>query len=1042
MKKLFSLTGKETFRPLVGCQSFSPISGCKSLPSAPIKAAREKRETWWILLLVVLPFFIASPSWGQTSYRAYDIPSGTVGNHATVGLEVGDDFQVINPITISQLGVFNSGANGIQGGATLTVQLYERSGRHNGTLLATMAFNATDPGKLIGGTLFKPLDRPITLLPGNYTIAAFGFDTNNPECNAGLAPFKDNPPPWADNTGNGLIRFEGWGRFVRQVSSGGTYPAHLDQGPADRYAAGNFIFSAATLPSPPYAADYAALTAGVTSFSIDDQKHIGSIAVLDLPAFPVFVERGGNRLILEAAGSYNGDTNGGRAVAFSHFQWEQAGDSRGRLFEDAIQWVSRKSNPANIVVGVSTNLSLYFMHHLDPGYLESRGYQVVPIDFETMDPAAGLPPMDVLVLDGHARYDPGWIPAIQNFCANGGGLVMSLTPRFAAYPNIVPAFNYANQILQPYNLAYRPNITGPVDFTLTNVQTVPYPVEFDAFPAAELLHEDRMGQIQLDGQQKAIALNTISYAIDGQPQLLSQLTAVYEGTTNTAPYTGPSGNFVDVVTMNGSQATNILGAWAVDGTSLVAQGPRGIVQFPFTLPASDMYQLQIYGAEASTMGLSARNFNLELTVDGQSLGHINLAATNSWGGVAECLLPFLTAGPHTLSILWDNAASYTSLQLESVRIQAGLGEDTTGSGIKDWVEQVLHEESGLDNTNQTIGSYVSPVNLEGRDPYPNFMSIFVEGADNGTPSLNPIPGPNGRWTVNVPLSAYVNADTILDVSYQNGALTETRHLQWLPINLLSANDVMIRQGDSLLFNAIPAGVTSNANLLIGIGTNQLSGKTFQPIVYQFNTPGTYTVSGTYNPSNGVPQSGEITVNVAGKTMTNNPDAWAGWERDWEIPFLPPGVVPDVDSRVFYEIWPLSDVEEDFELIADANEPRYLFSHLDTNGPVLDTATINGFNLWSADTTYARVVQTYPDGSELVQVLVILSPVLPDLTVQLNTLAAGITFDDGTTSKTLTPADFDALGQCVVYFIRAASATTSVCHSLSVYQGTNLIEYTR
>jgi hypothetical protein len=132
----------------------------------------------------------------------------------------------------------------------------------------------------------------------------------------------------------------------------------------------------------------------------------------------------------------------------------------------------------------------------------------------------------------------------------------------------------------------------------------------------------------------------------------------------------------------------------------------------------------------------------------------------------------------------------------------------------------------------------------------------------------------------------------------------------------------------------------------------------------------------------------------------------------------------------------------FALIPDQNEPRYMVLYLHTNGPVLDTATINGFKLWSDDTTYAEVVQTYPDGSQLVKVLIVLSPVLPDLSVRLDTLVGGVTFDDGTTSKTLTPADFDSLGQCVVYFIRAANVQTSVCHSLSVFQGTNLIEYTR
>jgi hypothetical protein len=53
---------------------------------------------------------------------------------------------------------------------------------------------------------------------------------------------------------------------------------------------------------------------------------------------------------------------------------------------------------------------------------------------------------------------------------------------------------------------------------------------------------------------------------------------------------------------------------------------------------------------------------------------------------------------------------------------------------------------------------------------------------------------------------------------------------------------------------------------------------------------------------------------------------------------------------------------------------------------------------------------------------------------MDVIVSGVIFDDGTTTKVLTPADFDALGQAVVRFIRPASAKTSVCHSVTIWQG--------
>jgi hypothetical protein len=408
----------------------------------------------------------------------------------------------------------------------------------------------------------------------------------------------------------------------------------------------------------------------------------------------------------------------------------------------------------------------------------------------------------------------------------------------------------------------------------------------------------------------------------------------------------------------------------------------------------------------------------------------------------QCLLPYLLSGPHTLRILWDNAANYTELRLKAVQVSTRLGVDSNGSGIKDWVGQVLQQESGLDITNGTIGSYTSPVCLEGRDPYPAFMSAYIQGADSKTPSLNPSPESNQRWYLNIPLSAYANAQTLLHVSYQNGGRTEVRTLQWLPLNLLSASNLTIRQGDSLLFDAKPANAP-DGNLTIAIGTNQWTGQTVQPIAYRFTTPGAFTVTGIYSPTNGSPQNGSITVNVVGHSFSNNPDCWVGWEREWDIPTPPSQVELDADTRLFFEAGPAIFTNlEQTTLIADQNQPRYILSRLGTNGPVMGWAQANGFQLWSALSTGLKVLQVYPDGSQLVETREILSPVLPDLTVRLDIIVGGITFDDGTTTRTLTPASFDALGQCLVHFISPASASTSTCYSISVFQGSTLVQYTR
>ena len=112
--------------------------------------------------------------------------------------------------------------------------------------------------------------------------------------------------------------------------------------------------------------------------------------------------------------------------------------------------------------------------------------------------------------------------------------------------------------------------------------------------------------------------------------------------------------------------------------------------------------------------------------------------------------------------------------------------------------------------------------------------------------------------------------------------------------------------------------------------------------------------------------------------------------------------------------------------------------LGTNGPVLGSSMARGFNFWHGADTYTKALQTYPDGSELVEMLLVLHPVLPDVRIEMNVIVGGVVFLDGTISKSLTDKDFDSQGRCFVRFIRPATAKTSVCHAIRVWQGTKLV----
>ena len=859
------------------------------------------------------------------------------------------------------------------------------------------------------------------------------------------------------NDGNGLLRFEGSGRFG--FAGLNYFPDHSDSGPANRYAAGTFAYSAASLPPAPYAADYASLVQGVPNFPVSGD--LGSVAVFGDGAFPVIVEPGSQRLVFEAAGIYTNRPDGARCVVFAHTQFAYVTNTGvARLFDNAILWAGRKGTRGATMVAVGPGL--------DPAQIASLGYGVKVVTTNMATAEMDLTGCDVFAVDWHggdtndvqgAGFADKAVTQMAAFNLAGGGLVMVVTPWAISYPQATPAFVKANLLLDPFGLALRNSQNGPVDFGFTNIFSQPWPRCYSAFPAADLLAQDRQGQVRLSGLEKSIALGTINYTLTARPDLLPALMSAYAGRTADVA-TGPASSFADIVFLTGSQAaTNRLGNGLQDDPDLVAQDRRGAVAYEFSVAAADVFNLRIEGAQGNTASAS-REFDLMLAVDGLDIGRQQLLVETNGLGAVECLTPYLRAGPHTLRIFWDNAASDTSLRLKAVRLQAGFGPDSDADGIKDWVQSWLKSESAVETCNglpvsnwlaasapagiaaptPVLTSYVSPACLEGRALYPSCMKLWLAGPSDQAKTLAAQPAPNDRWYADIPLRADPDQAVTLNASFENGARTEMWQVRWTPLNLLVDDSITIRQGDSLLLAALPSSGVSG-EVLITVGTNQFTPLNALPMPYQFGEAGLFTVTGTFTPKDegAAPQSRSITVKVVGYRFPADPLCWVGHERLWDLTNLPPEVVFESDTRLMLEeIATLGENGQRLGLIAEDNQPRYILSRLGNGGPILSSAKVTGMELASSAETYLQVVDTYPDGTRLVETVVVVDQLPPGVVIQLDIFVGGVTFEDGTTTLLLTAADFDKLGQCKVRFLWPAGTRTSVCHTVTIYQGDAIV----
>jgi hypothetical protein len=128
-------------------------------------------------LLAVLPMSASAAS------TALHTANTTVGNQ--VYSSVGFTFNVTAPIvTVQDLGIYDSGADGILGAnALLTTVLFDAAQN----VIASQTFTAADPGVFDAASnyWFKPIT-PLDLAVGQYTLAGYGWDSDNPEHNSNV----------------------------------------------------------------------------------------------------------------------------------------------------------------------------------------------------------------------------------------------------------------------------------------------------------------------------------------------------------------------------------------------------------------------------------------------------------------------------------------------------------------------------------------------------------------------------------------------------------------------------------------------------------------------------------------------------------------------------------------------------------------------------------------------------------------------------------------------------------------------------------------
>lgn len=434
----------------------------------------------------------------------------------------------------------------------------------------------------------------------------------------------------------------------------------------------------------------------------------------------------------------------------------------------------------------------------------------------------------------------------------------------------------------------------------------------------------------------------------------------------------------------------------------------------------------------------------------------------------------------------DNDANGVSDWVDTrLRVLSGIDSGTgilpvsvSGEGAMSAVSQpsVRTGSSPISDPPSLISSFTSPFCLEGRDRFLSMASLAAAGQ-----AIFLQPGAGPRWFANVPLSA--DATTRVEASFQNGGLRQVAEIRWTPLDIARVDRITLRRGDSLLLSlgsiaapAVPSGTPPDGREMITLMVGETRYHGSQPVPVRFDVGGVFTVRGS--DATGASHTLEATVvdwmfdafdapENSSAADAATPAAWTGRQRAWTLPPLPSDVILQTapgnileaslvgreSPRAVTSVTGLSSASAEtpspdpgsqtpdptpYRLQTDAARTTHTVARLGESGPILARADVRGFSFHGGGEAGLEVIEFWPDGTRLIEMRLVMSPVRPQVRLHLSIFVGGVIFDDGTVEKNLTAADFNPLGEATVRFLWPKEAQTSVCHQVRVYDGDTLL----
>ncbi|MFC1592004.1 PA14 domain-containing protein [Thermodesulfobacteriota bacterium] len=340
------------------------------------------------------------------------------------------------------------------------------------------------------------------------------------------------------------------------------------------------------------------------------------------------------------------------------------------------------------------------------------------------------------------------------------------------------------------------------------------------------------------------------------------------------------------IIIKGSEYESASGGLKKDDSLISFTDVRGEVEYQVTLDDADRYLLELDVSGAAKPRPEMPHF-FRIYIDDTLLFENELLFEEDQVRQIDVLTPYVAAGKHTIKVMWwsykkDKYAKIYELRVKQIKVYDRLyniifdwinewrekfqvsGAESYSNVLHNWLNPWLQKRKrnwvieSIDKqasiTTAPATSRVSPACIEGQAEYVDLINIAVRGRQGRIKAQK---GVGKCWWADIPLSD--NETTSYEISFQNGARLIEKQITWEITRLNEIETIMIRKGDSLLLTVFGPGTTE------GAGDIQIDGYSYEvspgkPVLYTFDTAGSYHISGVNFSDDGVNER-DLTLEV-------------------------------------------------------------------------------------------------------------------------------------------------------------------------------------